>query len=199
LVKYRDPAGTPSELFYGPRPASAPFQSKIVHSGFVADERGLGHAVITARDQRESQRFYCELLGFRQSDRIVADVYGYHADIVFLHANSRHHSLALGQEQRKRIHHFMLEVRSMDDVGLAFDRALRHGVRIMQTLGRHPNDRMFSFYARTPSGFQFEFGCGGRGVEDATWQPTTYDRISECGQHPPHMLAQVPQGTSRTE
>ena len=37
----------------------------------------------------------------------------------------------------------------------------------MQTLGRHPNDRMFSFYAKTPSGFQFEFGWGGREVDDA--------------------------------
>ena len=48
----------------------------------------------------------------------------------------------------------------MDDVGLAFDRALRGGVRITQTLGRHPNDRMFSFYAKTPSGFHFELGWG---------------------------------------
>ncbi len=32
-----------------------------------------GSAEEAARDQRESQRFYCELLGFRLSDRIVAD------------------------------------------------------------------------------------------------------------------------------
>jgi hypothetical protein len=48
---------------------------------------------------------------------------------------------------------------------------------------------MFSFYAKTPSGFQFELGWGGREVDDATWEPTTYDRISEWGHHPPEALA----------
>jgi Glyoxalase/Bleomycin resistance protein/Dioxygenase superfamily len=82
-------------------------------------------------------------------------------------------------------------------VGLAFDRALRGGVRIAQTLGRHPNDRMFSFYAKTPSGFQFECGWGGRIVDDATWEPTTYDRISEWGHHPPVMFAPKPRATEK--
>jgi hypothetical protein len=31
---------------------------------------------------------------------------------------------------------------------------------IAQTLGRHTNDRIVSFYARTPSGFEVEFGFG---------------------------------------
>jgi 3,4-dihydroxy-9,10-secoandrosta-1,3,5(10)-triene-9,17-dione 4,5-dioxygenase len=29
------------------------------------------------------------------------------------------------------------------------------------TLGQHTNDRMTSFYMRTPSNFDIEFGCGG--------------------------------------
>jgi 2,3-dihydroxybiphenyl 1,2-dioxygenase len=200
LVKLQDPSGTPLELFYGPQmaPKDEPFSSPLARSGFVADERGLGHVVITARDQAASQKFYCELLGFRLSDRITAEIHGYHADIVFLHANPRHHSLALGNPSKKRIHHFMLEVRSMDDVGLGFDRSLKSGVRIMQTLGRHPNDRMFSFYARTPSGFQFEYGWGGREVDDNTWQPTTYDHISEWGHHPPQFLAPTPTDKGKT-
>jgi hypothetical protein len=70
---------------------------------------------------------------------------------------------------------------SMDDVGMAYDRAQEAGVQIEQSLGRHPNERMFSFYAQTPSGFQFEYGWGGREVDDATWTPTTNDRISEWG------------------
>ena len=73
----------------------------------------------------------------------------------------------------------------MDDVGMAFDRACRHGVEIVLTLGRHPNDRMFSFYGRTPSGFEFEYGWGGMLVDDATWQPTIHDRISAWGHIPP--------------
>lgn len=189
LVKLVDPAGIPTELYCGAALAETPFVGRAVRSGFVADDYGLGHVVLAARNQKESQAFYCDLLGFRLSDQIVTEIYGFHVDIVFLHANRRHHSVALGEQQKKRLHHFMLEARSMDDVGLAFDRAWKSGVPIMQTLGRHPNDRMFSFYAKTPSGFQFEMGWGGREVDDATWQPTTYDQISEWGHHPPAMLA----------
>jgi len=197
LVKLVDPAGVPLELFVGPARGAEPFSSELVRSGFVTGDQGLGHAVVTANSQAESVEFYSKLLGFRLSDHIRCEFFGFKVDIAFLHANRRHHSVAFGDRQNKRIHHFMLEVGSMDDVGLAFDRALAKGVRIMQTLGRHPNDRMFSFYARTPSGFQFELGWGGREVDDASWTPVTYDRISEWGHHPPQVLAGEAPGRSR--
>jgi 2,3-dihydroxybiphenyl 1,2-dioxygenase len=189
LARFRDPGGLPTEVFHGPEMATERFRSPIVRSGFVADERGLGHVAVATPSQDETRAFYCDLLGFRLSDRIVADVHGYHADMLFLHVNPRHHSFAFGARQDKSLFHFMLEVGSMDDVGLAFDRAIRAGARIMHTLGRHPNDRMFSFYAKTPSGFQFEIGWGAREVDDATWEPTVHDRISEWGHHPPAILA----------
>lgn len=182
-----DPAGVPVELLSGMATREG-FQSEVVRSGFVADEQGLGHVVLTAPDKQASWDFY-RLLGVKHSDDIVCNFYGYAVDLSFFHVNARHHSLAFGGPQAKRLHHFMVEARTMDEVGLAFDRALRHEVQIMQTLGRHPNDRMFSFYARTPSGFQFEFGWGGRPVDDATWQTTTYDHISEWGHHPPLVFA----------
>ncbi len=194
LEKLEDPAGIPLELFVGPARATTRFESERVRSGFVTGEQGMGHLVISANAQAESQAFYTELLGFKLSDYIRCTIHGFKVDIAFFHANKRHHSLAFGDQQKKRLHHFMLEVRSMDDVGLAFDRALKSGVRIMQTLGKHPNDQMFSFYAKTPSGFQFELGWGGREVDDATWEPTTYDHISEWGHHPPEFLAPKPKG-----
>jgi 2,3-dihydroxybiphenyl 1,2-dioxygenase len=189
LFKLVDPAGTPTEIFCGPALAKEPFASPVVRSGFVADDLGLGHVVVSAHDHEQSVAFYSQLLGFKLSDRITCEFYGFPVDIEFFHVNERHHTVAVGARQRKRIHHFMIEARSMDEVGLAFDRALNNGVRIQQTLGRHPNDRMFSFYARTPSGFEFEFGWGGRRVDDATWETTTYDRISEWGHHPPEIMA----------
>jgi len=39
------------------------------------------------------------------------------------------------------------------------------------TLGRHTNDFMTSFYAKTPSSFMVECGWGGREIEPAGWQP----------------------------
>jgi 2,3-dihydroxybiphenyl 1,2-dioxygenase len=192
VFRFRDPASLPSEIGYGPAKATAAFRSPAGVSGFVTGNKGLGHAVINARSQAESQAFYCDVLGFKLSDHIICDIHGYHVDIAFFHSNARHHTVAFGAAQKKRIHHFMIEAKTIDDVGLAYDRALRAGVKIVNTLGKHPNDRMFSFYAKTPSGFQFEFGYGGREVDDATWTPTTYDRISEWGHHPPEMLAPLP-------
>jgi 2,3-dihydroxybiphenyl 1,2-dioxygenase len=180
-VLLRDPSGVPVELVArAPRRPATP-------GGFVAGDLGLGHVVLGAEDREASRRFY-EGLGFRLSDRVVAEIHGHHADLLFLHCNPRHHTIALGARQPKRLHHFMVEARSVDDVGLALDRTLAAGLRVMHTLGRHPNDRMLSFYAMTPSGFQFEYGWGARLVDDATWTPEVHDRISEWGHHPPALL-----------
>ncbi|TNE86411.1 MAG: hypothetical protein EP330_21970 [Deltaproteobacteria bacterium] len=187
-----DPAGVPTELVYGMARSDAPFTSEVAARGFVAGDLGLGHIVLTAPDKEASRAFYEDLLGFRLSDHIQTEIYGHAVDLSFFHANGRHHSLAFGGPQRKRLHHFMLEVKHFDDVGMAYDRAIKSGVRIMQTLGRHPNDRMFSFYALTPSKFQFEFGWGGRVIDDATWEPTTYHCISEWGHHPPQVAFAPP-------
>src|SRR5262249_43945078 len=111
---------------------------------------------------------------------------GFSLRITFLHANPRHHTVAFAQAPLpKRMHHFMLEVRAMDDVGTAYDRCLAAGVPIANGLGVHPTDRMFSFYARTPSGLDLGSGWGGRKTAAATGEPTTYDRTSVWGHRPP--------------
>jgi 2,3-dihydroxybiphenyl 1,2-dioxygenase len=188
LIVLRDPAGIPLELFTGPELAE-PFQSVLVRSGFVAGELGAGHVVVTAPDPGRSRDFYERVLGFRLSDEIHTELWGHRVDLAFFHVGRRHHTIAFGGAQKKRLHHFMLEVGSVDDVGHCLDRTLAAGHRIVQTLGRHPNDRMLSFYARTPSGFQFECGWGGREIDDARWKPASYDRISEWGHHPPQAFA----------
>jgi 2,3-dihydroxybiphenyl 1,2-dioxygenase len=185
-----DPNGVPIELFCGPERSTEPFRSPLVPSGFVTGNEGLGHIVFGTMDPQATERFYCELLGMRLSDRIEAELApGFSLRIVFLHANPRHHTVAFAAAPMpKCIHHFMLEVGAMDDVGHAYDRCLKAGIEIANTLGVHPNDRMFSFYARTPSGFDVEFGWGGRKVDDATWKVERYDRTSIWGHHMPAML-----------
>jgi len=189
MVRFRDPSGVPNELYVGPKINDEPFQSPRVRSGFVAEEFGLGHLVIRANDKDESFRFYTEVMGFLLSDRIVADLKVMEIDIAFLHVNGRHHSLALAEHQDKNINHFMLEVRDMNDVGRALNRTLRQGLAIHQTLGKHPNDQMFSFYAKTPSGFNFEVGFGGVVIDDDSWEPQVYNRVSLWGHLPPQILS----------
>jgi hypothetical protein len=90
--------------------------------------------------------------------------------LMFLRANPRHHSVALFQSPKAGVHHIMFEVLSLDDVGKSYD-AAQEGWRIGQTLGRHANDWVTSFYAFCPAGFMMEVGFGGRKVDEATWQP----------------------------
>src|SRR5262245_13535891 len=188
--RVEDPNGVAIELFHGPERAPDPFRSSLVPSGFVTGDEGLGHVVFATMDPQATERFYCDLLGMRLSDRIEAElVPGFSLLVTFLHANPRHHTVAFAAAPMpKRLHHFMLEVGAMDDVGHAYDRCLTAGIEIANTLGVHPNDRTFSFYARTPSGFDVEFGWGGRKIDDATWKVDRYDRLSIWGHRMPATL-----------
>jgi 2,3-dihydroxybiphenyl 1,2-dioxygenase len=185
VYQLEDPNGVPVELFCGPERSREPFRSALVPSGFVTGDEGLGHVVFGTMEPAATEKFYCELLGMRLSDRIETELApGFALRITFLHANPRHHTVAFAAAPLpKRVHHVMLEVGAMDDVGQAYDRALEAGVPIARTLGRHPNDLMFSFYAQTPSGFEVEFGWGGRKVDDTNWQVGHYDRMSTWGHH----------------
>jgi 2,3-dihydroxybiphenyl 1,2-dioxygenase len=190
LITVKDPAGNPNEIFYGPKRSSEPFVSEVVRSGFVADEQGFGHVVVASQDDEEHQAFYADLFGLKLSDYIRCEYFGHKIDVTFMHANARHHSLAFGGGQLKRIHHFMVQAKSIDEVGLCYDRFLFSGGMVHQTLGRHPNDKMFSFYGYTPSGFHFEFGSGAIEIDEG-WEPTTYGKVSEWGHHPPQLLTKA--------
>ncbi len=188
LVRTTDPAGTPIELVVGPAEADTPFVSELVPGGFVTGDLGLGHLVVSAPDRDVSRRYYADLLGFSLSDHIRCRYFGFEVDLSFWHVNGRHHSLAFGGPAPKRLHHFMVEARDVDAVGAAWDRTLRAKLPIANTLGRHPNDRMLSFYALTPCGIQFEFGWGGALVGDGWDDSAVYDRISDWGHQPPALI-----------
>jgi 2,3-dihydroxybiphenyl 1,2-dioxygenase len=182
-----EPGGVAIELCHGPSLADAPFRRAMVKSGFVTGEQGVGHLALRADDIATTQSFFEQLLSFALSDHIRCTLPGdFQVDVTFLHVNPRHHTVALGSGIPKHLHHFMLQMGSLDDVGAALDRAFTHDVRVVQGLGRHPNDQMVSFYCVTPSGFECEVGWGGRTVEESTWIPTTYDRISDWGHQSPY-------------
>ncbi len=186
MLVCEDPAGIPTELYWGPQMAEASFCSPSVASGFLAGDQGVGHMVIAAPDAEATHHFYTQLLGLRLSDYIDVDLGPVSLHLTFLHANARHHSVAFsGMPMPKRLHHFMIEARAFDEVGAAHDRCLDSGVPIAMGLGRHTNDKMFSFYARTPSGFDVEFGWGGVQIDDDRWRVVSYTRGSEWGHRRP--------------
>jgi 2,3-dihydroxybiphenyl 1,2-dioxygenase len=185
LFWFEDPNGIRVELVHGAARASDPFVSERMHSGFRTGDQGMGHVLVNARNSAETERFYREVLGFTLTDYVDTEVSGHPLHAVFLHVNPRHHSLAFAELPiPKRLHHIMLEVNSIDDVGAAFDRCQELRVPLQRTIGRHQNDRMVSFYGYTPSGFCFEVGWGGREIDDRNWEVKVYPGASEWGHQP---------------
>jgi 2,3-dihydroxybiphenyl 1,2-dioxygenase len=166
LISFRDPAGNRLEAFYGADIDDTPFRPGRSISGFRTGPLGLGHAVLTVENIDAVMPFYVDLLGFGLSDYMQKPFRAY-----FFHINARHHSLALIETGRNGMHHLMVELFSLDDVGQSYDVALNETDRIGVTLGRHTNDLMTSFYAKTPSSFMVECGWGGREIEPSSWRP----------------------------
>ncbi len=195
LARCADPSGNQLELSYGRFYDYAPFQSPVGVSGFISDEMGLGHVVLPAPKLAETRAFYVNLLGFGDSDQarfhFTPDPNDPGIGFHFLHCdNPRHHSLAIGEFPNPTgLIHLMVEVKTIDDVGRALDRAEAAGVHISSTLGRHTNDHMISFYMRSPIGFDVEYGCHGRQIDWATFTPTMSIADSNWG----HQWRQPPQ------
>ena len=165
LISFHDPAGNRLEAFHGAEIDATPFCPGRSISGFRTGPLGLGHAVLTVENIEPIMTFYVNLLGFGLSDYIEKPFRAY-----FFHVNPRHHSLALIETGKSGMHHLMVELFSLDDVGQSYDIALSED-RVNVTLGRHVNDLMTSFYAKTPSSFMVECGWGGREIDPATWRP----------------------------
>lgn len=190
MLHFTDPEGNRHEVYVARASALTACPSPLVPSGFVTGAGGVGHVVFEASDYPATTEFARRVLGVRLSDHIhLEPAPGVKIEVSFFHANERHHSLAVAPRSpmpgaKKRIHHFMIEMGSMADVGRARDRCLEFGLPVVMDLGQHPNDRMVSFYGHSPSGFLFECGWGGVKVDDATWQPDAYDRVSNWGHRP---------------
>ncbi|WP_433527557.1 VOC family protein [Nocardia pseudovaccinii] len=183
LARCHDPAGNLLEFYAGARIPSDPFVSptgiRFVTSNKSPGDLGFSHMVVTFDDFDAAWAFYIDLLGFEISDLCeIGDLWA------FAHVNPRHHSLAFGRVAGpSSYHHFMLQVENSDMVGLTMDRLAAAGVEFTSSLGRHTNDRMLSFYVRTPSGIELEYGCEGILIDDDTWIVTTHDTATVWGHH----------------
>jgi extradiol dioxygenase len=161
LISFSDPGGLRNEIVYGQEADFRPLEFARPMGGYLTGDLGMGHAVIGVADYQANFDFYVDTLGFR-----VSDIFG--GFIAFLHCNPRHHSLALVHSDEPGLRHVMMEVHTLDDLGYAMDAAYKRDL-ITQTLGRHTNDHAVSFYMRTPSGWDIEYGWSGIHVDDEVW------------------------------
>jgi 2,3-dihydroxybiphenyl 1,2-dioxygenase len=182
FVKFACPyTGVQMEIGYGPEVQFVPrhLPSRPL-TGFKTGSLGLGHVVLYTSDVTKTEAFYRDALGFAASDRAVIPGLGTFAS--FMHCNPRHHSLAFLQvDAPRRAQHVMFETNDIDDVGSTYDICLQQGIT-STSLGRHLNDRMFSFYFRNPSGWHFEYGWGAREIDPATWQLEHYNATRGPGE-----------------
>lgn len=187
LARCVDPSGNGIELSWGRVVDYAPFISPAGVSGFVTGDMGLGHVVLPTTDLAATKAFYRDRLGFADTDYIkvlfTPDPEGPAAQVLFMHCdNPRHHSVALtDMPQPSGAVHIMIEVEALDDVGRALDRVKASGAHLSATLGRHTNDKMVSFYVRTPGGFDIEYGWSGWQVDWSTYVPTISLKDSAWG------------------
>lgn len=184
LLVLKDCDSLRTEIYFGAQiEIRRPFVPTQAVKGFKTGELGLGHIVLTVANTSASETFYRDVLGFRTTDYINLDLApGISTKATFMRCNARHHSLALvSAPLPKRLLHFMAEVDHLDEVGLALERAYEAKARIAATLGRHSNDRMLSFYMESPSGFEIEYGCGGRLIDERTWSLEVFDKAEIWG------------------
>jgi len=169
MLVVTDPSGNRHELVWGYQSDFRRMVSPVGVPGFVTGDQGMGHVVLPAPNFAETVAFVRDVLGFELSDlfnfKPAPDAPA--LPIHFFHCqNPRHHSLALAAfPVPSGCVHIMVEVGDMAEVGRAFDRRLAHAVPLSATLGQHTNDRMISFYMKTPSGFDVEVGTGGAQVD----------------------------------
>lgn len=182
LLRCSDPDGNDLEFFCGAFIPEQPFVSPL-GVRFVTGDLGLGHILQTVADEGAAKRFYLDVLGFRLSDIIEFGPNKVH----FLHVNRRHHSLAFVQvaDRPPSLGHFMVEVTDLDTVGRALDRVNSGMAQLTETLGKHTNDHMVSFYMMNPSGSQTEYGCAGRLIDGDSWKVSTYSATAYWGHKVP--------------
>ncbi|MGV9412086.1 VOC family protein [Nocardia sp. NPDC003693] len=167
-ISFVDPAGFTIEVFHGPLLDHSPVLTRY-GARFVNGDLGLGHVVLPVPDIEAARQFYTEVLDFSSRGSFRVGPPAHPIWIRFMGVNPRHHSLALIPGSRPDgpgIVHIMVEVDSLDDVGRALDRVTKAGYHLSSTLGRHTNDKMISFYVRTPGNWDIEFGCEGMLVGD---------------------------------
>ncbi len=176
-------SGVPMEVFYGPKTLfDQPFRSATRMSGFRTGDMGMGHIAFAGDDPQELARLMIEGLGFEVGDSFS----GFEC---LLRCNRRENTVFIPSTpftgSGKRLNHFMLETRSVDDVGSALDCCEDGGIEITTRLGRHTNDLSLSFYMRTPSGFRVEYGWDSKTTDTGDWPVRDYERSSVWGHRPP--------------
>lgn len=197
FVRFPGPNGLSQEIYVTARPALSPARLGI-HGGFVTGGDGMGHVAIATKKPHQMHGYFSTVFDARLSDYIDETISGLKFTIRFLRVNERHHSVAIAAMNRlplnpirTRIQHCNIQVAELDDMVAAYRRVKDLGFDMALSVGQHTNDKELSFYAVSPSGFEWEVGWNPIVVDEKTWEPTTHQE-SASGVTPPKGTASSP-------
>ena len=139
----------------------------------VAKIARMGHVVIGTRDFAGTYRSLREDFGFAESD-FVEDRFSF----LRCYPNPYHHTFAIGSSDSNHLHHINFMVSDIDDVGRAWHRMTKAGVKIAFGIGRHPPSGSVFLYFYDPDGMTVEYSFG-------------MEEFPELGAREPRMLEPV--------
>lgn len=139
------------------------------HADTIDDARRpsrFSHVVFRSANHPQLERFFCDLLGFKVSDRTDG--------IHFLRCTRDHHTVALGKVAGPGLHHMAFELPHFDGLMGASGRLSMNGYPVEWGVGRHagPGNNIFSFFV-DPNGFAAEMTTEMDQVDDATYPHRT--------------------------
>jgi 2,3-dihydroxybiphenyl 1,2-dioxygenase len=190
IARFPGPNGLAQEIYTGAHTSATPLDL-AVRGGFVTGDNGIGHVAVTSKKPHQVRTYYSTVFDARLSDYIDETISGVKFKIRFLRVNQRHHSVAIAAVNRlpinpirTRVQHLNIQVADLDDLTASYQRVKELGFHMALGVGQHTNDRELSYYAVTPSGFEWEVGWNPIVVDERTWEPTTYQGISIWGHTP---------------
>ena len=190
FIRFPGPNGLCQELYVTATKSNEPLRLSAT-GGFVTGADGMGHVAIATKKPHQMRGYYSTVFDARLSDYIDETISGLKFKIRFLRVNERHHSVAIASVNRlpinpirTRIQHCNIQVAELNDMTLAYQRVKQLGFDMALSVGQHTNDKELSFYAVSPSGFEWEVGWNPIVVDEDTWEPTTHQGISIWGHTP---------------
>ncbi|MFD7058986.1 VOC family protein [Streptomyces sp. NPDC059906] len=183
------PKGIVQEIYT--TPVLSPEPLRMLSSGWVTGDSGMGHVAITSAKPTLMRGYYNTVFDARLTDYIDETISGVKLKIRFLRVNERHHSIAIAAVRglpidpiRTRVQHLNIQTDSLDDLAQSYERVHELGFDMALSVGQHTNDKELSYYARTPSGFEWEVGWDPVVIDESTWEPSTHQGISIWGHRP---------------
>ena len=135
----------------------------------------MGHVVIGSADFAGTHAALLRDFGFVESD-FVEDRFSF----MRCFPSPFHHAFAVGASTSNHLHHVNFMVSDIDDVGRAWHRMTKAGVKIAFGIGRHPPSGSVFLYFYDPDGMTVEYSFG-------------MEEFPEAGAREPRMLEPVPE------